>query len=165
MRRKRNSRILWDKTLLFAVAPFPKMPQKERKAAWIAAGLCSTCGKRQPEAGYKRCSHCKEAYRSFCKNHPERIAQHRRQWYKNLKLKVLAAYGRVCACCKEENPFFLAIDHINNDGAKQRALMVKGKFYAWLKRNGFPSGYRVLCHKCNLGRHLNGGTCPHGNGT
>jgi hypothetical protein len=31
-----------------------------------------------------------------------------------------------------------------------------------LARNGFPDGYRVLCHNCNmaLGQY---GYCPHGN--
>jgi hypothetical protein len=31
----------------------------------------------------------------------------------------------------------------------------------WLKRNNFPSGYRVLCMNCNHGRKRNGGICPH----
>jgi hypothetical protein len=30
----------------------------------------------------------------------------------------------------------------------------------WLKRNGYPKGFRVLCHNCNSARGLYG-YCPH----
>lgn len=33
--------------------------------------------------------------------------------------------------------------------------------YRWLKDQGFPEGFRVLCHNCNQGRESNGGICPH----
>lgn len=72
-----------------------------------------------------------------------------------------------CACCGEANPSFLTIDHENNDGAKLR--MAWGRRRDWgghhlarmLRQKGWPSGYQILCMNCNLGRHKNGGTCPH----
>jgi hypothetical protein len=30
-----------------------------------------------------------------------------------------------------------------------------------LRKNGFPEGFQVLCANCNIGRHINGGICPH----
>ena len=79
---------------------------------------------------------------------------------------VFAAYGGYkCSCCGENEPMFLSIDHVNNDGAEERR---SGKyhgsgtaFYQWLRKNGYPSGYQVLCMNCQVGKHKNGGVCPH----
>jgi hypothetical protein len=54
-------------------------------------------------------------------------------------------------------------------GTKQRRRLQLGgrAFYRWLKNNGYPSGYRVLCMNCNSALGLRG-YCPHGvlpNGT
>lgn len=82
-----------------------------------------------------------------------------------LRLEVQEVYGGKCACCGETTPEFLTIDHINNDGAQHRKeTKLKGgrRFYAWLKRNGFPKdGLQLLCFNCNCGKQINGGTCPH----
>jgi predicted nucleic acid-binding Zn-ribbon protein len=83
-----------------------------------------------------------------------------------LREQVFSAYGgKKCACCGEDNPLFLTIDHINNDGADMRNNGVHGRsgtaFYQWLRKSGFPSGFQVLCYNCNLGKHRNGGVCPH----
>ena len=80
--------------------------------------------------------------------------------------EVYAAYGGYrCSCCNENERLFLSIDHVNNDGAEERK---SGKysgsgsaFYNWLRKNNFPSGYQVLCMNCQIGKHRNGGVCPH----
>lgn len=80
--------------------------------------------------------------------------------------KVFAAYGGYkCNCCGESEQLFLSIDHIDNNGAEERR---SGKyngsgtgFYQWLRKSGFPSGYQVLCMNCQVGKHKNGGVCPH----
>jgi len=83
---------------------------------------------------------------------------------KRIKDSVFAVYGGyICACCHEAEPIFLTLDHVDGGGKKhKRAIGKQGKnFYYWLKREGYPKGYQVLCHNCNHGRFLNGGTCPH----
>jgi hypothetical protein len=61
---------------------------------------------------------------------------------------------------------FLAIDHIDGGGEKHRRTISDGKrlcglsFYLWLKRNNWPSGFRVLCHNCNFSFGAYG-YCPH----
>lgn len=89
-----------------------------------------------------------------------------RQFTINLKLEVLIHYGGSpprCACCGETTFEFLTIDHINNDGAKHRKLINRKGFgfYLWLRKNGFPEGFQVLCMNCNWGRAHNKGICPH----
>jgi hypothetical protein len=52
--------------------------------------------------------------------------------------------------------------HIDGGGGKHRESL-RGKaasFALWLKNNGYPSGYRVLCMNCNLAIGISG-TCPH----
>jgi hypothetical protein len=83
-----------------------------------------------------------------------------------LRDQVFTAYGGYkCACCGETERMFLSIDHINNDGNVERksgAYRGSGNaFYGWLRKNGFPPGYQVLCMNCQVGKHKNGGVCPH----
>ena len=80
-----------------------------------------------------------------------------------LKAEAIAAFGGECECCKESNPGFLTIDHINNDGAKHRKTRTHS-FSMWrvAKKEGYPRDkYRLLCWNCNCGRAKNGGVCPH----
>lgn len=80
--------------------------------------------------------------------------------------QVFAAYGGwECTCCGETEKLFLSIDHIENNGAaERRAGLYRGSgsaFYAWLRKQNFPPGYQVLCMNCQVGKHKNGGVCPH----
>jgi hypothetical protein len=120
----------------------------------------------------------KEQYEKYRKPFPEKMKADRKKYvdthkekiseegdiYKNkVRTEILKHYGGVCACCGETNYAFLSIDHVFCDGNTQRReLGLRGgtRFYNWLKKNGFPSGYRVLCHNCNftIGHY---GFCPH----
>jgi ribosomal protein S27AE len=81
-----------------------------------------------------------------------------------VKAAVYLAYGGAkCACCGEDEPLFLSIDHVNNDGytlRKQGQPTGEG-FYRRILREGCPPSYQVLCMNCNHGKARNGGICPH----
>lgn len=87
----------------------------------------------------------------------------------DLKADVLAAYGPTCRCCGEAEPKFLALDHINNNGADERQRITGSRrgggasvgwaMYKRLKKAGWPQGYQILCFNCNWAKHL--GVCPH----
>lgn len=84
---------------------------------------------------------------------------------RTIRLEVLRVYGGShpsCACCGETRYEFLVIDHMNGRGQEQRDLLGRrgNELYLWLKQQGYPDGYRVLCSNCNsaLGWH---GYCPH----
>ena len=82
------------------------------------------------------------------------------------KNEVFTAYGGYkCSCCGEDEVMFLSIDHVHNDGAEERKSgKYRGSgtaFYTWLRKSGFPAGYQVLCMNCQIGKHKNGGVCPH----
>jgi len=76
---------------------------------------------------------------------------------KAAKIDVLMQYGGIkCALCPENRLGALTIDHIDGNGGAHRAstnCSSGKKFYLWLKRNNFPTGYRVLCSNCNWRTH------------
>ncbi len=77
---------------------------------------------------------------------------------------VIQHYGGRCICCGETEPLFLSLDHINNDGASHRkkiGVFGGAEFYEWVLKNKFPARLQILCHNCNIGKHRNGGFCPH----
>lgn len=68
------------------------------------------------------------------------------------RLACLKAYSPelVCVLCGENHYEFLVLDHMNGGGNQQRKGIGSGtNHYKWVKRHGFPPGYRVLCHNCN----------------
>jgi hypothetical protein len=72
----------------------------------------------------------------------------------SIKLETFEAYGG-CRCdwCDVSDPVVLTIDHIYQDGAAQhRAGQPRGgtALCLWLKRHGYPPGYRVLCFNHNI---------------
>ncbi len=91
-------------------------------------------------------------------------AKSRLTHYYRLQHEAILAYGGYrCACCGVTEPLFLSLDHANNDGWQHRRIapLSAGRLYSWLKANGYPPGFRVLCLNCNQGRYRNGGVCPH----
>ena len=83
---------------------------------------------------------------------------------RQVKLDVVSHYSNgenICECCYEDNLEFLTIDHIKGGGTEHRKETGWGaRFYFWLKRGGFPEGYRVLCYNCNCSAKITG-VCPH----
>jgi len=135
----------------------------------------------------RRCVECHKAHRQgYSDRNREKIRTKARQYYadntdqvkasvsraakkyrRSLKLEAIEVYGGRCQCCGEDELAFMTLDHVENNGAEHRRelkeLGVKGSaaFYKWLKNNQWPKGYQVLCFNCNVGRHINGGVCPH----
>lgn len=85
---------------------------------------------------------------------------------KRLRLKerllVLEAYGGACACCGETAYEFLALDHVDGDGARHKEQVYS--IYKDVIRRGFPNTFRLLCHNCNSAMGFYG-YCPHSDGS
>jgi len=99
---------------------------------------------------------------------PDKVRAGQIRHYRELRLGVLAAYGNKCACCGETCERFLAIDHIHGGGNQHRKKVFGVHsacgpvFYRWLRNEGYPKDdFQILCHNCNMGKHMNGGVCPH----
>lgn len=124
-----------------------KEQQREYAVKVKAAGLCLDCHNALDRKGIYCCA---------C------LRKRRLRWkdrYSKLRNEVFMAYGGYkCACCGVTEPAFLTVDHIEGRKLKWDVGEI---FWARLRREGFPVGYRILCYNCNVGRYRNGGVCPH----
>lgn len=132
--------------------------RRESNRRKLLSGVCPYCGKKNDTSNCE-CSECQKKRR--CRYNPEKNREKSLQ----LKLQAFDVYGgRKCACCGESILEFLQIDHVNDDGAEHRKeigkYMIGVAFYKWLKRNGYPPGYQVLCANCNIAKSRYG-QCPH----
>ena len=94
-------------------------------------------------------------YRAYMKANAQNIYLRRKRNREKLKIEVFMHYSNnkmECARCGYNNIDALCIDHIHNNGCYERKVFkISGgdKFYRWLKKRGFPSGYQILCFNCN----------------
>ena len=116
---------------------------------------CKSCHKESMT------SRTKQLYKQI----PEKYKEYRRTRNKALRLEVLTNYGNgliACNCCGESEIKFLGIDHVKGGGSRERKENGGGgRFYFFLKKSGYPKGYQVLCHNCNLAKGFYK-KCPHG---
>lgn len=148
---------------------------------------CFTCRVEKPLMAFYKNRGNKDGYHGTCKichgavskrwlMANRKLTSNRvRARQKQLRLEILRHYCKgdpYCQCpgCDVREPSFLTLDHINNDGAAHRRAIAKkhgrnagsGTVLLWIKRNGFPSGFQVLCYNCNCGKQYSGkGKCPH----
>lgn len=137
----------------------PRRPETTAKGGW-----CKVCkaemGRLWREKNYehwaKKSKQSQVIYRS---KHAIRIAKRER----DLKLEVLAHYGlggRHQCCwpdCGIEDIDVLTLDHINNDGAKDRKQGVRKTGKSWyrnLRKRGYPEGYQTLCANHQLKKEI-----------
>lgn len=106
-------------------------------------GICVGCGAREASPGVVLCVECNEKHKTRSK----------RRW-DDLKSAAFAYYGgAVCQGCGEDEEAILEIDHINGGGTQHRKDIGQSNMYVWLRDNGYPAGYRVLCPTCNKKAH------------
>jgi hypothetical protein len=149
--------------------------------------LCLKCKEMLPEARFNKNRARKNGLSAWCKacwakkRDNEEAREYRKkkasEWYeknseraknytivrnRELRLQALKAYsGEIpsCACCGELEIPFLALDHMDGKGAEHRR-QIGTSIYYWTKINGYPPGFQVLCHNCNLAKGFYG-ICPH----
>ena len=123
---------------------------------------------------YRNDPDVKKRYEPYFKEYREKNRNKIKKSAKNtryeIKNDVLGHYSKklsnsdvpCCNCCGEhEFLIFLTIDHITN---RKNATHKKGldgsALYRYLQKNGYPSGYQVLCVNCNSAKS-DSGICPH----
>lgn len=153
------------------------------RADRISQGLCRDCGRprmvesktycaehhainllaRQKRSLEQICADCGGGAApglSKCRACLDKNNERTKKYHRGHREEVLSHYGGRCACCGEDSIEFLTIDHVNNDGAAHRREIAPGnKICLWLQRNGYPSGFQILCWNCNAAKYFHGG-CP-----
>lgn len=119
---------------------------KARRARYREEGRCTICGTPSPAANCERCRQ---------REHAE---------YQVVRLSCIMAYGGQCACCGEDHPEFLQLDHVSVPGSVERRTsaasgLPKSIFFR-LRKQGYPPGFQVLCANCNMALAFYG-RCPH----
>lgn len=122
-----------------------------RRDRRIAEGMCSKCGAERDRTDRLQCAKCRE-------ESPKGVKA--RYW--EMRMAVFAHYGQFCQCCGETEPLFLAIDHgpgapSKKDNPEQNKVANLTK---WVFDNGFPKGFRIMCHNCNMAVRYDR-ECPH----
>ena len=145
----------------------------------MATRICKSCEKEKDLSEFYRnrkgyhtsckpcvCANTYESKQKYAETHREENKARGKAYRLELRLFALERYGKICYCCAEHRWQFLSIDHPNNDGAAHRRE-ISGRrdfggyqFLPWLKRNGWPDGFRVACDNCNMARAFYG-VCPH----
>lgn len=54
----------------------------------------------------------------------------------------------------------MALDHVDGGGTQHRLKMGSKNIFSFLRQQGYPEGFQVLCHNCNAAKGFYGG-CPH----
>ena len=79
------------------------------------------------------------------------------EYVQSVKTECLQHYGEVCDC-GEDDQVVLTLDHVNDDGGKQRKETGKWGFgfYLFLRKNGFPNNppLVVKCIKCQYRKRI-----------
>ena len=95
------------------------------------------------------------------KENPQFFKDNAKRYRYALKYQTLSHYSKtgtpVCNDCGFDDLRALCLDHINNNGNKDR-LKIMGKnyagsgsrFYVRLRQLDYPLGYQTLCANCNL---------------
>jgi hypothetical protein len=131
---------------------------RQKRARFKVEGICQRCCKDKVEPGYANCPGCRQ--KLFLRAGTDQKKASDQDWRYKTRQAVLDHYGRHCACCGESEEAFLAIDHVNEDGAAHRREIPPRTIYHWLSVHGFPPGFQVLCYNCNIGKYRLG-RCPH----
>jgi hypothetical protein len=142
---------------------------------------CSRCGQRKDVDSFARASRSKDGRQGWCKDcaaehqraNREGSNRRLREWrarnpgdssrhLRKVRWSAIEHYSGgspACSCCGEAHPEFLVLDHVNGGGNEERRRYGRGLF-GYLKRAGYPDGYRVLCANCNTAFAYYG-ACPH----
>ncbi len=141
---------------------------KNRDGTLVKFRICKECANKKAHQYYLESSEkFKERSRLWKKKNKEKVIEESKRYRKGLKIKALQSYGSKkpkCVCCGETEIDFLCLDHIDNNGNKQRKKHGIGtSFLKWLKVNNYPKNLRlqVMCFNCNMSKRIQGGVCIH----
>lgn len=116
----------------------------------------------------------RERYRVLCRNCNDSLPpppsprsetareRNRRRGRVKIRSDIVFFLGGKCACCPENRPLRLTVDHVHDNGGKDG--LPRGGVDLYKKiLNGvaLKSDFQLLCWNCNFSKHLGGGQCVH----
>lgn len=120
-------------------------------------GVCPRCSTKTTGTVF-----CKKCMKDNCEKRRNNVSatEKRKEYYNRLKEIVYFSYGNTCAWCGQSDSIFFTIDHVNNDGAKQRKNKEHREsgigLYKYIIDNNFPKTFQILCFNCNCAKQYRG---------
>lgn len=91
--------------------------------------------------------------KQFYQENRIKLLQRNAQYTEKLRIKAIQLYGGHCKICKIDDLDCLVVDHINNDGFKNKQ---RGhSYWKMIIQENNKSKYQVLCHNHNWKKHIN----------
>ena len=125
--------------------------------------LRTVAGKKYYRRPCKACSPSRKGYNDrYYTEHKTQISLTNSRLTAKNKVVVLTHYGPngVMRCswkgCRVVDSDMLSIDHINDDGAKDRGKSIRGGqgLYCLLRRKKFPKGFQTLCYNHQVKKEI-----------
>jgi dCTP deaminase len=123
---------------------------------------CKACCRKDNQRRYKANKGAyRQKHKDYVDQNRERVNAKNTEWRKRIRRAALEHYGGQppkCAICGERQLGFLTIDHVDGGGNHHRRRITRGGYsiYVWLRQQGYPKGFRVLCFNCNYGEYRGG---------
>jgi hypothetical protein len=94
--------------------------------------------------------------KEFRKNNKEKAKIWDKRKYDKIKLEIISKLGNKCVLCGENRFNFLTVDHVNNDGNKEKHnnhySIIRQKIINGLTEEELKLTYQVLCYNCNCSK-------------
>jgi len=130
--------------------------KKPLPAILLGEKYCPKCDRMLPISEYGKNRATTTSLPAYCK---KCSAKHQRDYRTKLKMECLTKYSNStvkCAHCGYDDPRALVIDHINNDGYKERETIKTNwgtrTYLAYLSED--RDDLQVLCCNCNWIKHI-----------
>ncbi len=126
---------------------------RKRVDIWVKENMQYLCEKQKKKGEMERRVYGKTKNSEYSKISRDRI-----------KKEAILAMGGRCKCCNSDIEEFLCIDHIQGGGTKHvKENNIRGGSAMWryVRDNGYPDDFQLLCHNCNFSKYLGKGICIH----
>jgi hypothetical protein len=128
--------------------------RKARRADVERSRYCRPCGIRKSwdVRGRKTPEQKRETQKAWYKENREYADKNSTAWREQKRLEVIEFLGGKCNHCGIIDPIVLHIDHVNDDGAKERKQLKRGYagFLVKILNGKLPKDrYQLLCCNCN----------------
>jgi hypothetical protein len=126
-----------------------------------AKGMCQSCYHRMARRRWSAANREREREKaaSYHQANKVRLNSQITERRRSYRTEVMARLGSRCQCCGETTPVFLTLDHVQNDGYKDRRTARHLIYKRVLDEGCPPERYQILCWNCNAAKALGG--CPH----